>query len=922
MDAPLDHMNMSDDISLISESDTERDTAFGIKLDVLDGKDPKEWSEVNEHELDEIAKGIVRCMASSTEIEEGETGSFGVGIGEPPPLIPLRSDDAGSCLQAYLRLTRDQFTTNTGHRNPESLRDRALGGRTKPPNTAAVAEAFGNLSVRDLSRTLDALRFELSASTEQLKMLVKENFDRFITSSDVIRDVTARFDAARLEGGTGAHGATPQAVIDGLERTQEAVDLAFGQLMHRQEKVETLQRTLGLLSRYETIVSMPLLVRQACERGDFRSVVLRYENLLKFLKDGPEDAKGFWKRMEPEIARAMASAVHTLVAMISSSTTRLEDAVLAVQQLVRLRDLGVPEAQHEDPEKIFFDARCSSITFSLKNEWGTLEGNMQRVMDEVDGMRSDHAYVMLFKMSCEAASVVEKLTYDCMQWIRNIHEKCPFRTGASSIGSAKIGSFQSSGYGAQSMGSVLALYEETMMEALQRYMDMHRLKLKHTMVSSHGTLAFLQQEYPSKLLSQVLNLVTVLFAEVSLLDAVVRSRLQDFLIKFTSTVAVKDHEVTLSFASSLYRRAIIQHACKDGSGTSTAIAEFHRLLEWSKEEHAKLMSTVDHTLITCPWLVPEGLTSLDVAYCQNRGLVVEAFLGSVVDGVEEEAAARSMMEKTDLDRQESKLSSSSSIFISGWSVLEALDSDVPSLLSLTKYGSGVDDAPLERAVDRAVRRCRSALSNASEALLQRWISHYQSRINANMEGILSIEEPHVTLEKMHEVSNYPPWPQQTAMPPSSSWDVRPVVWFLISNLWCMHFELLTCAPVLVAEILSETLAEIMEGLCDLIGSGLFSSMGEVEKICKLYKDLDTVRIALASLFSDIIDDDVDCDLKGLLKSLEVKLANTSSKLGVGEDVVGKIRLEAARSAESVVNAFSNNRSLSVPSNLNSNEKKS
>jgi exocyst complex component 2 len=73
-------------------------------------------------------------------------------------------------------------------------------------------------SLPELQRGLLALRQQLGEHTMQLKSLVKENFDRFISSKNTIDTVYAKLQRAEAEGEAGVNGASTGEVLEAVQQ--------------------------------------------------------------------------------------------------------------------------------------------------------------------------------------------------------------------------------------------------------------------------------------------------------------------------------------------------------------------------------------------------------------------------------------------------------------------------------------------------------------------------------------------------------------------------------------------------------------------------------------------------------------------------------------------------------------------------------
>lgn len=139
---------------------------------------------------------------------------------------------------------------------------------------------------------------------DHLKRFVKENFQSCINNMDTIREVSMRLQAATLEGGAGAHGATPAKVLEELRMTDLMAQDSFSGLIKRFSLSQNLDSVLQLLGKYDSLVILPSMVRSSIEERDFESVVMLYQKAMSLVhKDSVMngDIQTIWKKLQSEV---------------------------------------------------------------------------------------------------------------------------------------------------------------------------------------------------------------------------------------------------------------------------------------------------------------------------------------------------------------------------------------------------------------------------------------------------------------------------------------------------------------------------------------------------------------------------------------------------------------------------------------------
>ena len=294
----------SDDISLISDDEVEVAAPSPPDARLSGSLASKAWSEVDAIQLSQLALRIAQRTLPDAD------------KGAEPLIIASSPSDTQSLPHDPLGLgvgTSGRPLTTTGNvDDPSGWADPRLlpSSPSYDPEIHAVA-AYKDIPWIDLIRGLDRLRTEVREHTGQLKSLVKENFDRFLSSKDTVDDIAMRLKAAEAEKDAGVHGGTPAEVAAGMGRSREAAHGMFGQLLDRHAKGESLRAMLGMLGEYDSLVGLPAQVRQCAEARDFAGVLTLYKKAVKVVeersgregkKDG-EETHAVWEKLQAEVNR-------------------------------------------------------------------------------------------------------------------------------------------------------------------------------------------------------------------------------------------------------------------------------------------------------------------------------------------------------------------------------------------------------------------------------------------------------------------------------------------------------------------------------------------------------------------------------------------------------------------------------------------
>jgi exocyst complex component 2 len=378
------------DLSLLSVGDDDDGAApppaARVRADAAGA--PTAWAHVDVAELERVASGIARsAMPESASAEAVAALAAGAPAG-------WADDDADPLGLGRLDARTLQLTARPVAAGPAEGR---YGARLSALDAAPRAEGAGALraqllpsserfspelylsvvhgdaQMQDLLKGVAALRARLDAHAGELKALVKENFDRFISSKDTVDDVGARLRAAAAGGAGGVLGAAPDEVAAAVARAQEGARRAFAPLLERRARAERLRAVLGLLDRQDALVGLPARVAAAAEAGDHGACAAEYRRARALLAaragarggGGGEEA-AVWARLGAEVDRAVAGVAHSLEAALRSAGAAPAEVAAAARHLAALREAGAPAAAGLDPLALYVDAQRRHVAALLE----------------------------------------------------------------------------------------------------------------------------------------------------------------------------------------------------------------------------------------------------------------------------------------------------------------------------------------------------------------------------------------------------------------------------------------------------------------------------------------------------------------------------------------------------------------------------
>eukprot|EP00210_Caulerpa_lentillifera_P008238 g7864.t1 len=239
---------------------------------------------------------------TSGGFEDNLSDRLGLGTLHPTQLtlVTEKTNTGGSSLDTGVSFRRTlgsvQFSriggrlllgNRSGNRNREERRHQELRDRILPSNSGFSPEFYlthvhSNTSLEELKNGLRFLEVELSKRTDQLKTLVKEHFEGFVSCKNTIDDVQFRLKQNEAQN----RGVNTSSLKSSIASVQLELANSFAPILERQERVEQLKNVMEILKRFKSSFNLPSSIRQLGQNQEYSQVVSEYRRAKSLMTGG------------------------------------------------------------------------------------------------------------------------------------------------------------------------------------------------------------------------------------------------------------------------------------------------------------------------------------------------------------------------------------------------------------------------------------------------------------------------------------------------------------------------------------------------------------------------------------------------------------------------------------------------------------
>lgn len=138
-------------------------------------------------------------------------------------------------------------------------------------------------SYEDLIRAGEYLKSGIEARRTVLKLLVRENFDRFVNAKNSIDSVYADMRSKGMNSGDYGMRPATASVNGALEKSQQV----YHPLLKRRSREECIRKRLSVFQEYKAIFNLPAALHQFIQLGEFQQCVYAYRRGKELLSAEP-----------------------------------------------------------------------------------------------------------------------------------------------------------------------------------------------------------------------------------------------------------------------------------------------------------------------------------------------------------------------------------------------------------------------------------------------------------------------------------------------------------------------------------------------------------------------------------------------------------------------------------------------------------
>jgi len=335
-----------------------------IKEDAVEFPGPHRWEDNDEGELKVEAERILRNFAKATEEfdsgavaapAEDLTDRLGRGFLDPTALTLVGEDLAAplstmsvrrSLGTGIARMSSRKNFPRTGRtreeRRLQEMKDKILPSSGNFSPEFYLSHVHADTSLEDLHDGMIYLEEELSKRTSQLKLLVREHFEGFISCKNSIDDVHVRLKRNEQQN----TGANTSSLKGSLALVQSEVTNSFAPILARHDKVEHLKHVMEILKRFQSSFNLPSNIRQLSRNRDFQQVVSEYRR-AKSTMAGAEVT--IWRSLFEEVKKEMTDVCMNINRSLEDPLLDAEEVQELVMCICQLKNEGLEYALTLEP---------------------------------------------------------------------------------------------------------------------------------------------------------------------------------------------------------------------------------------------------------------------------------------------------------------------------------------------------------------------------------------------------------------------------------------------------------------------------------------------------------------------------------------------------------------------------------------------
>ncbi|CAI7791455.1 unnamed protein product [Closterium sp. NIES-54] len=301
---------------------------------MMDDEDASEWSMVNEDVLVRKVRELRELrgdFASATNAPATKSALEGLGLSElndPLGYGPLNRVKVCLAINASTIPVPDD----------RSMAEKIIVFGPKFSPSFYLGRVHDDTSMDELRAGMGTLGADMENQQQQLKTLVKENFDSFVSCKSTIEDIEKKVREMERRSDSGT-----EEILVAIGNVHDMAQAAFGPLLDRQKQVDRIRSVQGLLLRFRTLFNLPAVMRGFVQHGEYDRAVHEY---LKAKSISLPAHSNILRRVMAEVHKVVAEFHEVLFAKMDDPNADQAQVENAIRLLLELEPDSDPIWHH------------------------------------------------------------------------------------------------------------------------------------------------------------------------------------------------------------------------------------------------------------------------------------------------------------------------------------------------------------------------------------------------------------------------------------------------------------------------------------------------------------------------------------------------------------------------------------------------